>query len=450
MTAGSARAALGLWWRLRRASTPGDAGPTRGVEALAGTAYAVATGALLVTLGGLHAFWVRHEAGPTDDSATYVALAATATALLVVPILTLGGVAARLTLGRRDARLAALRLVGATSRQVGLMALADSAAQAAAGAVLGVVTYGAVLPGLTLLSFQGRRLGAGELWLGAGPILGVVALVVTLAVGSGLVALAGVVVGPLGVARRTTPGRLRLWRLALAAAVWGLWLFGTQLLGQAGVGALGAVLAGVVASVNLVGPVCVQLAGRGYARVARSAAGLVAARRIVDDPRATWRSVSVLGLAICVAALSSFADAGSGDPHGGQLAADLGTGSLVALAILLVVGATSTGVVQAARVVDQRETYRALSLAGTPLAVLHRARLLEIAAPLVVTLVLGGTLPILILLPMASLLGPWVLVRAAAAIAVSVLALAASVQWSRGLVNRYAAAVPSSGPGAAV
>ncbi|QQS01011.1 MAG: hypothetical protein IPK37_00420 [Austwickia sp.] len=440
MRVGTTRAALRLWWRLRRAGTPGDGSAVRGVEALAVTAYAVATAALLVTLGGLHAFWIRHLAAPTADSSAYVALAATATALLVVPILTLGGVAARLTLGRRDARLAALRLAGATSGQVGVMALADAAAQAALGAVLGVGGYALAIPGLALVSFQGRRLAAAELWLGAAPLLGACFSVVALAVASGLISMAGVVVGPLGVGRRTTPGRLRLWRLALAGGLLALWLFGTQLLGRAGLGVLLAVLAGVVAGVNLVGPLFVQLAGRGYARVARSAAGLVAARRIVDDPRATWRAVSVLGLAICVAALSSFADAApAGDPGEIQFAADLGTGALVALVILLAVGVTSTGVGQAARVVDQRETYRALALAGTPLGVLHRARLLELAVPLVVTVALGATLPILILVPMATLLGPWVVVRAALAIAVSVLALAGSVQLSRGLVNRYAA-----------
>ena len=100
-------------------------------------------------------------------------------------------------------------------------------------------------------------------------------------------------------------------------------------------GVLLAVLAGVVAAVNLVGPLFVQVAGRAYARLARSAAGLIAARRIIDDPRATWRAVSVLGLAICVSTLTTFADAArSGDAGQTQFATDVGTGALVALSLI--------------------------------------------------------------------------------------------------------------------
>lgn len=435
------RAALALWWRLRRADAPDDAGASRGVDALAIVAYAVATAALLVTLGGVHAFVERNATAPDELSGLYVVLAVTAAGLLVVPILTLGGVAARLSLRRRDTRLATLRLGGATAGQVTTMVLAESAAQAATGAAFGAAAYGLAVPALTLLSFQGRRLGAAELWIGVAGFVGAVACVVLLAVLSGLASLAAVVVGPLGVARRTTPGRLRLWRLVVAAAALALWMFGLNLLAGLGTAVIIAMLVAVVATVNVVGPLFVQVAGRMYARRARTAAGLVAARRIVDDPRATWRAVSALSLAICVAALSSFSGAAgaTSDPAEQVLARDMGTGALVALVIVTVVAATSTGVVQAARVMDQREEYRALALAGTPTAVLHRSRTLEVAVPLAVTVVLGGTLPLLILLPLSSLIGPGVAVRTVAALAVSVLALAASVHLSRGLVERYAA-----------
>jgi hypothetical protein len=181
MRVGTTRAALRLWWRLRRAGTPGDGSAVRGVEALAVTAYAVATrrpprhprGVARVldpTPGRAHRglLGVRRPRGHGDRAARGAHPHPRA------------GWRPRLTLGRRDARLAALRLAGATSGQVGVMALADAAAQAALGAVLGVGGYALAIPGLALVSFQGRpprgrravaRRGAAarRVFLGGGP-----------------------------------------------------------------------------------------------------------------------------------------------------------------------------------------------------------------------------------------------------------------------------------------
>lgn len=430
------RAALTLWWHLRRRETSHDARLTR----LAVAAFAVATTALLVTLGGVHAFVRRAEgAAPDSITAAYVPLSLTAAVLLVVPVLTLGGVAARLALSRRDARLASLRLTGATSGQVAVMTLAEAAAQAAVGAALGVVGYGLLLVPLTGLRFMGRNLAVGELWLGVPALLGVVVGVCLLAVFSGTLSLGRVVVGPLGVAARTTPARLSALRLVAAVAVLALWVWGFKILGRQGLGALLAVLGAVVATVNLAGPYLVMVAGRIVARFARRPATLLAARRIVDDPRATWRMVSSLALGILVAALSTVGGSMSGETQTDEaerlFAVDLGTGALVALAIIAVVAATSTGVVQAARVLDRRPAYRALALAGAPVSFLHRARSREVTIPLVVTLVLGGTFPLLILLPLSGVIGVDMLLRAALAVAAACALISGSVAASRSLVR---------------
>ena len=96
---------------------------------------------------GLLAFRARADApGPTAPSTTSSS-AWVACAVMVVPVLTLGGVAARLAASRRDQRLATLRLSGATSGQVVVMTLAEAAGQALLGGVLGVALYAAVLPG---------------------------------------------------------------------------------------------------------------------------------------------------------------------------------------------------------------------------------------------------------------------------------------------------------------
>lgn len=435
-------AALRLSWRLRRTERGEAALP--GLLAVAG--FAVTSAAVLVVLGGHGAFSGRHQAGTGGSySEMYVALATVAAVLLIVPILTLGGVAARLVVARRDARLATLRLAGATNGQVTVIALAEQALQAATGAALGALAYGVLLLPLSRLTFQGRPFHLAELWVGPLTVAAVVGGVVALALVSGVLGLARVVVTPLGVAARTTPARLSLVRVVFVAVVVVVWMLGFRALMDLSTGVVLGVLALVVVGVNVVGPYFVMLAGRGVARLARTPATLLAARRIADDPRSTWRSVSALGLGILVAALSSVGEIlfGASEDAGAEerlLGADMGTGALVALAILMVVAATSTGVVQAARVYDQRPQYRALALAGAPVELLHRARLREVTIPLGVTLALGATFPLLVLLPLSDYIGVGLVLRTVAAIAVACGLLVAAVLASAPLVGSAARA----------
>ena len=96
----------------------------------------------------------------------YEILAWVAVVLLVVPLVTLGGAAARLGVARRDARLATLRLLGATPREVVGLTVAETAWQGLVGAVLGIVLYALLLPLCALLPFQGTTFSVAELWVG--------------------------------------------------------------------------------------------------------------------------------------------------------------------------------------------------------------------------------------------------------------------------------------------
>ncbi|WP_258572625.1 hypothetical protein [Actinomadura parmotrematis] len=69
------------------------------------------------------------------------------------------------------------------------------------------------------------------------------------------------------------------------------------------------------------------------------------------------------------------------------LLADLRTGSLTVLAVSFVIAVTSAGISGASAVLDRRRAYASLALAGTPLAVLDRARRQETLIPLAV---MGG------------------------------------------------------------
>jgi hypothetical protein len=442
------KAATRLWWRLRRA----DAADNRVPGVLAVVSFAVATAALLVCVAGLSAFEARNtvppgrSAGLSIDEALigdlYVTLAWIATTCLVIPILTLGGVAARLAIARRDQRLAALRLAGATSGQVTVMTLAEAATQALVGALTGVVLYLAVLPLVARLTFQGRPFDLRELVLPLGQTAAVVGAVVVVAIVSGASSLARVAISPLGVAARTSPKRLSTLRVLVAAAAGAAWVLVITPMKEPERLTIVLVLGAMILAVNAVGPWVVMVAGRVAARIAPTAATLLAARRIADDPKSTWRAVGALGLAVVVVGFTSLAQVDEpGTPLETYLAADLGTGALVTLVIITIVGATSTGVVQAARVLDQREQYRALALAGTGERSLHRARALEVALPLAMTIALSAGFVLVLMLPFQSKLDSALVVRFVVTSAIAGGVVLASVLASRSLV-RTASRVP--------
>jgi hypothetical protein len=131
--------------------------------------------------------------------------------------------------------------------------------------------------------------------------------------------------------------------------------------------------------------------------------------------------------------------AGSGDAGGPEgyayLGPDMATGAYLTLAIIAVVSATSTGVVQAARVLDQREQYRALALAGAGEPALHAARTREVALPLAVTVAVAGGMVLALLVPFSSVIGPELLLRFGVAVVAAVGLMVAAVTVSRPLVR---------------
>lgn len=382
---------------------------------LAVVAFAVTTAFGLSVVGGLLGFIGRaeHPVSPdlADMSGTYVTLAATAVVLLVMPLLSLAGAAARMGVSRRDARLATLRLLGVTAGEVRVVTALETAAQGLAGALLGTLGYAALLPVWTRIAFQGQPFTAGELWVGPLGVLGAVVVVPLLAAVSALISLRRVAVSPLGVARRTTPPALSWLRsLGLLATV-GAFLMVTGIGIRAPVVVVFAVLlgllGGVLATLNLVGPWLIAVAGRVMARLARTPATLLAGRRLMDDPRASWRVVGGLGLAAfvagCLSVLPSLASAEpTGDAAGDLVLRDVVTGGVVTLAISFAVAAASAGIMQASSVLDRRREYALQRLAGVPTELFDQARRREVMAPL---LLVAGTASGVALLLAAAVFG---------------------------------------------
>ncbi|MDP4501550.1 FtsX-like permease family protein [Nonomuraea turcica] len=402
---------------------------------------------------------------PSEDAEAYKALALVASVLMVVPLLVFGGAAARLTVARRDQRLAALRLVGATPGQVVAMTVAEAMIVALAGALAGAVAFALAVPLLAGIEMQGGPWFAGDLFPSPLVLAGVLVAVPLLVGLSAVAGLRRVVVSPLGVAKRETPPALRFVRvlvLLVVLAVFPMLTRGTS------VAIVAVALALAFLCVNLVGPWVVGLIGRITAGTARGPARLLAGRRLVDDPRSAWRTVSGVALTgfvagflgllspdaitgdaaappqlrvtapagrveqvteqarerlaaakvpatvqaskqTVVAALGSSADAPTVDRARTALAglvpgrtpttetddqrfgigilADVRVGTIVVLSVSFLVAIASAGITAASSILDRRQTYGLLRLAGTPLEVLDRARRAETLIPLTV---MGG------------------------------------------------------------
>ncbi|MFJ4595599.1 MULTISPECIES: ABC transporter permease [unclassified Kitasatospora] len=186
---------------------PGQAGYLLGSDRLSRDA-----GAARITSYG-------HFSPPKPMDPRLILLNAVGLTVMLAPVGVFLAAAARFGGERRDRRLAALRLVGADRRMTARLAAGESLV----GAVLGLVAGAA-------LFLLGRRL-TGHLRL-AGfsfypediaphpAIAAAIAVVVPLlGVGVTLLAMRRVTVDPLGVVRRSGPGRRRIgWRLALPLA----------------------------------------------------------------------------------------------------------------------------------------------------------------------------------------------------------------------------------------
>ncbi|MBB2910980.1 hypothetical protein FHS43_002245 [Streptosporangium becharense] len=433
---------------------------------------------------------------PTQNAEAYKALGLIASVLMVVPLLVFGGAAARLTVARRDQRLAALRLVGASPGQVVAMTVVEAVITAFGGALLGLTLYGLLTPLLARIEIAGGSWFLADLWPGVLPVLAVLLAVPLLVGASAVVGLRRVVVSPLGVAKRETPPAMRFVRVGALLAVLAVV---PALNGRTEVGVIAVVIGLAFLCVNLVGPWVVGVIGRITARVARTPARLLAGRRLVDDPRAAWRTVSGVALTGFVAGfigLVSPADlvvhdsrgellvsapaarsadlaaearerlsaakvpaevtvgeggrtggrkpiiisVGRSGPAGGstagtsapaagtpapagtagvdaalvdrartaldglvpgrvasspadedrfnyQIIDDIGVGTVVVLTVSFLVAIVSAGITAASSILDRRQTYALLRLAGTPLEVLNRARRAETLVPLTV---MGG------------------------------------------------------------
>ncbi|HTJ72843.1 MAG TPA: ABC transporter permease [Actinospica sp.] len=217
----------------------------------------------------------------------------------VLPILILIGMATRLAATRREERYAALRLVGATNRQIAIISSVDASVSALAGTLLGILLFVALQPLLADMALFGSKYFSYAVTPSA---LGYLALLVCVPLASAvasLISLRRVRISPLGVTRKQTrpaPSVLRVIPLLLGIAlfVYGVSVTTQQELGPAVYPGLLLTLLGLV----IAGPWLTSVAARLLARRTGAAPSLLAARRLADTPSAAFRAVSGLVLAV--------------------------------------------------------------------------------------------------------------------------------------------------------
>ena len=242
------------------------------------------------------------------QSAVDLLLSVVALAILA-PVLIFIATATRLSAARREQRFAAMRLVGATRRQVSWLAATESTVAGVAGVAAGFGIFFLLRIPVAGIPFIGQPFFPAELTLSPPDILAVAIGVPVAAAVAARLALRRVRISPLGVARRATPPPPRAWQiLPLLAGFAELGFFTvhgkpTSPFGQdlAFVPGFALIIVGLV----LAGPWLTMATARVMARRTSRPGTLIAARRLADDPRAAFRAVSGLVLALFITTVAA-------------------------------------------------------------------------------------------------------------------------------------------------
>ncbi len=223
---------------------------------------------------------------------------------LLLPVLIFVAAATRLSAARREQRFAAMRLAGATPRQISVISAVESAVAAVAGVAAGFGLFYALRVPLAAIPFTGQSFYPGDLSLGLADIVLVGLGVPAAAAIAARVALRRVRISALGVSRRVTPPAPRAWRvIPLLAGV-------AELAVVTGIGRLhssGSQIAEFLPGFMLItiglviaGPWLTMAGARLLASRTSRPAALISARRLADNPSAGFRAISGLVVALFI------------------------------------------------------------------------------------------------------------------------------------------------------
>lgn len=344
--------------------------------------------------------------------------------LLCVPLLTLVGQCSRVGAPARDRRLSALRMAGATPREVRRIVAVETGLTAMAGALLGgvltvvgrelfdspvarVVKVQRPAPnsdGGTIIIERTKEAAfllpadvSLQVWL----VVLALALIPLGATLASLAALRRVSISPFGVIHRRVrrpPAVFPAILFLVGAVGLALWEPLSGWLGLSAKDGLGpysavALLLFVMALLGLVfgAASCAYLVGRLLAPRARRPAVLIAARRMVDAPFTASRATVAVVLAVLLgsavqATRTAFLLMTNPEDRFFAETFDLLN---VVLALGIGVAVVALLVIAGEGIIARRRTLAALSAAGTPRTVLRGAIVLETVLPLIPTVLLA-------------------------------------------------------------
>ncbi|MBN9645181.1 hypothetical protein ACFSSC_09340 [Corynebacterium mendelii] len=348
----------------------------------------------------------------------YATMAGIACALLVPAITSLAVAAATAGTRARQNRLAVLRLVGLSSRQIVALSLVDTAVQVVLATVAGTVLYAACIPLWMRLSFLAQPVGLSDLvmpvWLYAATvtITGLVAFAAT------WLGLAQLIITPLAVSKKQLSGPVRWWRPILFVLCVAGFIGFQQIVGKdAAPGSFtgrmalstAVVIVLVIFAATLVGPWFMQLFGRILARVG-GPVPLWVGRRIQADPRQTWGYASGLLFLSLIAGYTTLmpitVSAMDEDTESfSQLTQqDIARGALVAIAFSFILAAVTVYLTQLDDCYQRADQSVALMKLGAPPRYQLSVTWLAVMGSVTVATVTGFVLGILAAWPMWAIL----------------------------------------------
>jgi hypothetical protein len=231
---------------------------------------------------------------PFFKDAFYVGMLA-----VLLPMLVLISTATRLAADRREERFAALRLVGGTPADIRLIATVEAVPSSFAGAVLGTGIFLLARPLLAGSAFFGTPYFESDVTPTLAGYLAILVGVPAAAAVAALVSLRRVQISPLGVSRRATPKPPTAWRLIMLVIGLALYVYGLSRTTHNSIGrtTYPGILITMIGLV-IAGPWLTAQAAALFGRTARGSSGLLASRRLADNPRRAFRSVTGLVLAV--------------------------------------------------------------------------------------------------------------------------------------------------------
>ncbi|MFC7401648.1 permease [Citricoccus sp. GCM10030269] len=413
----------------------------RQVWGLPVTAFAIVGTLALLVSGGASSFWTIEG----DLGGFYIVLSVFALMLLIFPMVGLAGSAAKLLARRRDERLSSLRLLGAGTGTVRMLAVAESMVLATVGLLAGVVGYLVLMPVVGLIPFAGRPIGLEGMWLGTGWLFAVLGALLLMAAASSLAGLRRIEITPLGVRTRQQAAKVHWIRVVLAIA--GL-VVAQLVLNAFGAGNMMVVMIMLLVGFGLpmlalhfIGPWLIGVVTRRSWRRATTAEQLVATRNVLESPQQAWRQIGGLAVTTYIGVvggagmgLAASVSAEGARPEDQMLVADLRTGVLLTMLIAFVLTACSVGITQAAQVLDRGEMYRGLGRLGMTESTMNAIRRRSVMGPLWIVLIFSVGAAVVTTLPVIGasiILSPASMVLVVASLVVGVLLVRLGVTASR-------------------